>query len=242
MKSAIVTGSSSGIGQEITKKLLSIGYKVYGISRNTAKSLQDQENFVMINYDLTNTKKLPELLNPLLKADPNLSLLVNNAGVGAMGPHEELNYQNLDSMMILNFVVPILLTRLCLRELKKNVGHIISISSASAQKPSPMGAAYSATKAGLTHFGESLFEEVRKAGVKVTTIHPDITQTNFFTNLTFKEYEEEPSTYILPETIANFIEYLLQFPETNLFTNVTIKPQRHRLEKKKEKLSDDPNL
>lgn len=232
MKSAIITGSSSGIGLEITKKLLEMGYLVYGFSRYTKSTELEHENLVKVPCDITDIKKLKAQVNLILQKDKFLNILINNAGMGAVGPHEELDLKRLESMLLLNFVSPIILTRLCLRQIKSNSGFIINISSTSAQKPSPMGAAYSATKAGISQFGNSLFEEVRKSGTKVINIHPDTTKTDFFRELNFKEYEEDPSTYILPETIANLIEFILNANVNNVITDLTIKPQRHRLEKK----------
>src|SRR5690606_25759717 len=179
MKTAILTGSSKGIGKALLKRLLSLDYKVYGLSRTPQSPM---ENFIPVECDLLDTDKLIETIKSIEKKEPNIHLLVNNAGVGFFGPHEEINVKNIQTMLRTNLEVPIILTHLLLRTLKKNKGMIISISSVTAKKVSTHGCAYSASKAGLTHFYTSLFEEVRKTGVKITTIHPDMTKSNFYDN------------------------------------------------------------
>lgn len=75
-----------------------------------------------------------------------------------------------------------IITNLLLRDLKKNKGTIINISSITAEKTNPHGCAYGATKAGLTSFSHSLFEEARKYGVRVVNLEPDMTDTNLYRN------------------------------------------------------------
>ena len=132
----------------------------------------------------------------------DVSLLVNNAGVGYYGLHEELNVQKIQKLVRTNLEVPMVLTNLLLRDLKKYSGTVINISSAdSSQLSSPHGRAYGATKAGLSSFSRSLFDEVRKYGVRVVTIQPDMTKTDLYRNADFAQGEEEAS-YLLPEEIA----------------------------------------
>jgi len=107
-------------------------------------------------------------------------------------------------MIELNLLVPLELSRQLLRSLKKHSGHIINIASITAKKPSPQGAAYSASKAGLAHFSESLFEEVRKSNVKVTTIIPDVTKTPFFDNIWFEPANDE-AAYLTAQCIADAV-------------------------------------
>ena len=77
-----------------------------------------------------------------------------------------------------------------------------------AKQSSPHGCAYAATKAGLSSFGKSLFEEARKYGVKVTTIHPDMTDTNLYRDADFT-CGEEPESYLLPDEVAKAVAYVL---------------------------------
>lgn len=82
----------------------------------------------------------------------------------------------------------------------------------------------------MTSFSNSLFEEARKYGVKITTIHPDMTKTEFYRNADFKEGASQDS-YLLAEEIASFIELTLSQREGIVLSDVTIQPQKHQLGK-----------
>ncbi|MCY6369584.1 SDR family oxidoreductase [Clostridium ganghwense] len=230
MKTAIVTGASSGIGFEITRKLLKIGYKVYGIGRNFSKINLENNNFIKVSCDLTKIHDLTQKIKEIRKNE-EVYILVNNAGVGYFGPHEELNPQKIHAMVATNLEAPLVLIQLLLRDLKKNVGYIINISSITAKKSSTYGCAYAATKAGITHFAESLFDETRKTGVKVVTIHPDMTKTAFYDDLNFREGDIEES-YITPQCVAEAVEMILSQRQGTVVTDITLRPQRHMIRRK----------
>lgn len=232
MKCAIVTGASSGIGLEITKVLLNNNYKVYGLARDFSKTNLEDINFIKEVCDITKTSLLEEKIKHIRSIEDDIFILVNNAGIGYYGPHEEINTKKLHTMIATNLEAPIILIHLLLRDLKKNSGYIINISSITAKKASPIGCAYSATKAGLSHFSESLFEETRKAGVKVVTIHPDMAKTNFYENANFREGNLSES-YITGECVANAVEMILNQREGTILTDITIRPQKHMITKKK---------
>lgn len=230
MKAAIVTGASSGIGQEISKTLLSLGFKVYGIGRDFSKTNIKNDNFLPIACDVMNTNELCEKIEEIRKKE-TVYILVNSAGVGYFGPHEELNPKKIHEMVATNLEAPLIITQLLLRDLKKNSGFIINISSITAKKSSTYGCAYGATKAGLTHFSNSLFDEARKYGVKVIAIHPDMTKSNFYRNANFKE-GDIPESYINPEEIAKAVEMVLNQREGIVITDITLKPQKHMIKRK----------
>lgn len=229
MKSAIVTGASSGIGLKICEKLVNMGFKVYGFARDFSKTQYDNENFIKVNCDITKTNELVEKVKKINKEE--IYILVNNAGVGFFGPHEELNPAKIHSMVATNLEAPLILTNILLRDIKKSQGFIINISSITAKKISTYGCAYSATKAGISHFSESLFEETRKYGVKVITIHPDMTKTSFYDNANFKEADEE-GFYISTETVAEAVEMALSQKSGTVITDITLVPQKHKIVRK----------
>lgn len=230
MKTALVTGATSGIGLSITKKLLSLGYKVLGVGRDFSKIDFEHENFIKIVCDLKKYQNI-EIMVKEVRKNYSVNLLINSAGIGFFGPHEEINATKISNLVSLNLEAPLILTQLLLRDIKKNSGTIINISSITAKKSSVFGCAYSATKAGLSHFSKGLFDEVRKYGVKVVCIHPDITKTSFYENLNFKE-GEDPASYILPECIAEAVEFILTTRNTTVISEMTIQPQKHQIQKK----------
>ena len=100
-----------------------------------------------------------------------------------------------------------------------------------ASRSNPHGCAYGAAKAGLASFSHSLFDETRKYGIKVVTIFPDITQTNLDRNADFREGDETES-YLLPEDVADAVEWILSQREGVIVTDITLKPQIHRIKRK----------
>lgn len=253
-KRAIVTGASSGIGREISRVLVEMGYEVYGFGRSfsdeepdqidTKRDLtekictengtdaQNEEKGMLhrIVCDLLDTQELERQIKQI-RRQGGVQLLVNNAGVGYYGLHEELNTQKIQKLVRTNLEVPMVLTSLLLRDLKKCAGTIINISSVTAQLNNPHGCAYGATKAGLSSFSRSLFDEVRKYGVRVVTIQPDMTKTELYRNADFAQGEEEAS-YLLPEEIAETVRDILCMREGAVVTEITLRPQLHRIRRK----------
>lgn len=228
---AIVTGASSGIGLEISKVLCRLGYEVFGIGRNFDKDKElTAESFHPILCNLLDTEKLCETIKEI-SSDHHMTILVNNAGTAYYGLHEELNPKKIQQMVRTNLEVPMILTCQLLRELKKNKGYVINISSVTAGSSNPHGCAYGATKAGLSSFSRSLFDEARKYGVKVVTISPDMTQTNLYRNANFKESDDIQS-YLMPQEVAKAVEFVLSQRDGLVISDITLKPQIHRIGRK----------
>ena len=108
---------------------------------------------------------------------------------------------------------------------------MINISSVTAGSSNPHGCAYGATKAGLSSFSRSLFDEARKYGVKVVTISPDMTQTNLYRNANFKESDDIQS-YLMPQEVAKAVEFVLSQRDGLVISDITLKPQIHRIGRK----------
>ncbi|MDE7325444.1 MAG: SDR family oxidoreductase [Lachnospiraceae bacterium] len=247
MKTAIITGASSGIGAAITKELLHLGYRVFGFGRDFTSLLADLEkegiytspgsDFIPIVLDFMQTGKLIEKIREIRKTS-KIFLLINNAGVGYFGLHEELKPSMIHEMVTVNLEVPMLLCQLLLRDLKETGGHIIQISSITAKKNSPHGCAYGATKAGLTAFSQSLFDEARKYGVRITCIHPDMTKSNFYRNADFGT-EADPACSLSPEDVTAAVRAVLTAREGMVIPDITLTPQKHRIAKREKRF---PNL
>ena len=211
MKNAIVTGFSSGIGKAIVNIL-------------------ENNDFVVIQLEsrLEDLRSLEVEVKEIVKND-DIDLLVNCAGIGIFQPHEEISISKIKELIDVNLTAPIVLTNLLLRSLKKTQGHIINVASIEATTHSKFSALYTATKSGLRDFGLSLFEELRKSGVGVTTINPDLTQTNFFDELQFEPSQKENCS-LLPETVAQTVIDILN--TNGVITDITIRPQKFEIKKK----------
>ncbi len=231
-KRAIITGASSGIGRAICEELLTMDYEIYGIGRDfsDAGKLLDNNAFHKVELDLLDTALLEKTVREIVKGK-SLDLLVNCAGVGYYGLHEDLKTKDISAMVRTNLEVPLLLTNILLRKLKENHGTILNIASVTASQSNPHGVAYGATKAGLLSFSRSLFDEARKHGVKVTTILPDMTDTNLYRNADFEASKEE-NARLLPEDIAKAVRFILEADPHMTVTEFTVRPQYHRIEKK----------
>jgi len=211
MKNAIVTGYSSGIGKAICDELLLNKY-----------------NLIYLNCRLEDVQNLEKEVKQIVKNN-DIDLLINCAGVGVFQPHEEISISKIKELIDINLTAPIILSNLLLRSLKKTKGHIINISSVEATRHSKFSALYTATKSGLRDFGLALFEELRKSGVGVTTINPDLTRTDFFDNLQFEPSNKE-ETFLLPKTIAKTVMDVLN--TDGVITDLTVRPQKFDIKKK----------
>jgi len=211
MKKAIVTGFSSGIGKAICEILEKNDYEV-----------------IKLKSRLEDIKSLEKEVKEVLETN-HISLLVNCAGLGIFKPHEEISISKIKELIDINLTAPIILSNLLLRTLKKTKGHIINIASVEATRHSKFSALYTATKSGLRDFGLALFEELRKSDVKVTTINPDLTKTNFFDEFNF-EPSEKKEAHLLAGDIAKSVLKIIEFD--GVVTDITIRPQRLEIKKK----------
>lgn len=244
MKYALITGTSSGIGLELCKQLLtepSATWEIYGLCRHPERFTEQMNlsgfppdvlsRYHPITCDLTDYKQLQTCVRQVLSCcEPDL--LVNNAGVGYFGPHEEISAEHLHSMIAVNLEAPLLLTQLLLRTLKKTKGTILNLSSVTArQTGNTHGCAYGATKAALTSFGNSLFEEVRKYGVRVITLQPDLTESSFYEEANFTT-DSDMDCHLSSSEVATLACSLLSLRDGSLVTEVTLRPQKHRISRK----------
>ena len=211
IKNAIVTGYSSGIGKAICEELEKNDY-----------------NLIKLKSRLENINEIEKEIKEILLSF-EIDLLVNCAGVGIFQPHEEISLRKIKELIDVNLTAPIVLTNLLLRSLKKTKGNIINITSVEATKHSKFSALYTATKSGLRDFGLTLFEELRKSGVGVTSINPDLTTTSFFDDLQFEPSIKEDS-YLLPTTIAKTVIDILN--TNGVITDITVRPQKFEIRKK----------
>lgn len=231
MATAVVTGASRGIGKVLSQRLLELGYNVIGISRTIEENKIDHPNFKALNCDLSDEKMITSVLT-LLVGDPSISILCNVAGFGVFEPHEEIETSLISKMVTLNLTAPMILSNGLLRTLKFNEGILFNITSIEALRHSKFSAIYTATKTGLRAFSLSLFEEVRKSGVNVVSINPDMTDTSFFDELRF-ETSQEFDKRLEAEDIADAMQNILQMRKGVAITELTIRSQKFGITKKR---------
>ena len=209
----VLTGASSGIGEAIKKELKE--FEIITLCRNCD-----------IKVDFNNIEEVKKIKIKDIKG------IIHNAGVGYFGQFEDIKIEYIQEMINVNFLAPMIITKNHLKEIKKNSGFIINISSTSSRSPSKFGVVYSATKAAINQFSSSLFEEVRKNKVKVCTILPDLTLTNFHKNTFFKPSSEKLA-HIKPTDIAKIIKDIIYSPSNIVINEIVIKPQIFKIDKTK---------
>ena len=180
-KIALITGASRGIGPYIVRALSLEGALVIGIARNKEKLINLQKHIIeeggkarIIPFDLKETHKLKVLVQNLKKDNMNrIDILVNNAGIEKYTHYADNDYESIQSIITVNLLAPMELTRLILPEmLKRCQGNIINISSLAGRKGVAYNSIYSASKAGMIKWGDGLRQELDGTGVSVSTIMP----------------------------------------------------------------------
>lgn len=229
-KKAVITGVSSGIGEEICKSILNLGYEVIGVSRTIDKDAFKNDNFTHIKTDLSNEISTKELCEKLKKED--IHILINCAGFGKFEPHEELSPKTITDMVFLNLTAPMLLTNTLLRDMKKNGGYLININSIEALRASKFAGVYSATKAGLKAFSDSLFEETRRSELSITNINPDMTASSFYDDLRFTTSEKKDEK-LFASDIAEAVTHILSMRKGAVVSDYTIRSLKFGIKKVK---------
>jgi len=182
-----ITGASQGFGLNLVKKLLDAGYRVAATSRNVqvlkiAVGNVDSARFLPLAVDLKNTDSIDGSIRQTLSAFGRIDVVVNNAGYGMAGTVEETEEQNIRSIIDVNLVAAINVTKRVLPVLREQrSGYILNIGSVAGFVGAPGWAIYSATKAALAAFSEVLALDMAEFGIRVTIVEPAGFRTGFLT-------------------------------------------------------------
>lgn len=186
MKTAIVTGASSGLGNEFAKQIGNGSLEldeIWIIARRKERLWALQERLKIkvkvIEGDLLQSDFYVVFEKLLREQSPDLRMLVNAAGFGKQGKVRELSVKDQCDMIRLNCEALTHMTTLCIPYMKRE-SHIVNIASAAAFCPQPDFSVYAASKSYVLSFSRSLNAELRKKGIFVTAVCPGPVNTEFF--------------------------------------------------------------
>ena len=188
MGTALVTGASSGIGAVYADRLAKRGYDLILVARNEARlnAVADRlrgatgRQVTVLPADLNDRTSLAKV-EAVLRGHPDITMLVNNAGIGSVASILQADVDTMTSMIDLNITA---LTRLTYAAapafVARGKGTIINISSVVAVAVEVLNGVYSASKSYVLSFGHSLQKDLGDKGVRVQTVLPGATATEFW--------------------------------------------------------------
>jgi 3-oxoacyl-[acyl-carrier protein] reductase len=229
-KVALVTGAGRGIGKAIAISLAKSGCRVI-LAARTREQLDGVRETIRTNggeavaiaVHLTRDDELERLVEQSCKAWGSVDILINNAGWGKRAPVIRANVEDWDQTLRLNLRAPMILAQKLLPAMvAKGEGAVINIGSVSGKTGEANGAAYSASKFGLIGFTQSLYEEVREHGIKVSVILPGFVDTPLIP----PNRQLDRSKMIQADDIAQAVHYILSSSATCCPVEISVRPQR----------------
>ncbi|MGY5352919.1 SDR family NAD(P)-dependent oxidoreductase [Wenyingzhuangia sp. IMCC45533] len=188
MKTALITGATSGIGKELAyihakrKGNLVLVARRYNLLHKIKLDIEKKYKVTVfiIQKDLTDATAAKEVYNELNVIGVKVDYLINNAGFGGIGKFYERQLEDELNMIQLNITALTSLTHIYLKEfIEKEEGKILNVSSTASLISGPMQAVYFATKAYVTSFSNALWQELKDTNITVTNLMPGATETDF---------------------------------------------------------------
>ncbi len=224
MRNVIVTGGSRGLGLGIARRLAAGGHNVLAVARKASKPLEDaireaeQHGCGSIRFaafDLEEIDAIPEFARAARKDHGPVYGLVNNAGIGTGGLLATMHNSEIERLIRLNTLSPIILTKYVVRAMMADgEGRIVNMSSINGSTGFNALSVYGATKASLIGFTRSLAREVGRLGITVNAVAPGFIATEMTAGLDDRQREQiawRSAMRRLAETedVARAVEFLL---------------------------------
>lgn len=218
-KSVLITGATSGIGYALSKLLVAKGYQVIATGRNTQPLAELAElGCLTFAADLTEPDQVSSLFAKVIAKVGRLDVLINNAGMNTRKCLiEEISLEELDYQYAINLRAPMLLCSEALKVMKpQQSGQIINVVSTVAKRTNATMSVYTAMKQGLAGFSAIAMKEAQPHGIKVSTLYPGGTDSNF-------RPADRPD-YMQTQSVATVIAQLLELPDDLVMHEIVCRP------------------
>lgn len=227
-KVAFITGGSKGIGFGVAKSLLDLGMKVAITSRSldsakTAAAKLGSEDMVLpLEADVRDYRSQQKAVDAVIDKWGQLDVLIANAGIGHFGNIDELSVKQWQETIDTNLSGVFYSIKSSLEALKKSKGYVITISSLAGTNFFSGGAAYNASKFGVTGFTQAVMLDLRDKGINVSTIMPGSVATHFNDHTP----TEEDAWKIQPQDIGELVVDLLKMNPRTLPSKIEVRPSQ----------------
>ncbi|MEJ0033702.1 MAG: SDR family oxidoreductase [Bacteroidota bacterium] len=227
-KTALITGGTKGIGYGIAEALLKEGVNVAitgrdeTVGKKAIESLSKSSSakVIFIQCDVRDLKQQQDAVNKVVSEWGTLDVLVANAGVGHFASVEELSVEKWKETIDINLTGVFYSIKAAVDALKKSRGYFITISSLAGTNFFAGASAYNASKFGLTGFTQAVMLDLRKHGIKTTTIMPGSVATEF------NDHKPGPEDdwKIQIEDLGQMVVDLLRMNERTLPSKIEVRP------------------
>ena len=219
MDIAIVTGAETPLGLSLIQRLVRQGYRVHGIGNNFSKVTFADPQFFAHPVDLTDLPSVTETLDKILEKENSLDLLIHAIDVTPGGAFEKLPVGNLEAILKIGLLGPVMLTRLSLPNLLRFRGQLINVIPAN-KSGAPASAVNALIEGGLREMNRALFDSARDAGLRVTNL---VLRQNPEPDALSVQSSEQ--THIDLENVARAVEHLLDPNFANVPAELVLHPR-----------------
>lgn len=220
-KLIVVSGASKGIGKAICERFLAGGFHVVGCARNADTDGAAHPNFTFLSCDVTQAEQILAFAQEVKAKFGVPDVLVNNAGTYIPGSLLDEPDTALDFMLDVNLKSAYGLTRAFLREIvARKSGTIFNVGSTASFMPYVNGGAYCISKFGLLGFTETLREELKLHGIRVTAVLPGATRTASWDGTPLPD-----ERFIRPEDVAEAIWACYALSPQTVVEKIVLRPQ-----------------
>jgi 3-oxoacyl-[acyl-carrier protein] reductase len=231
MRNVIVTGGSRGLGLGIARRLAGAGYRVIAVARREnsgfTAAMQEAElanpgSFHFVPFDLAEIEGISNLIKMVRKEFGPIYGLVNNAGISFEGVLALMPTPQIEQLVRMNMLSPIVLTKYVVRTMMADGGgRIVNLSSITAFTGYSGLSVYGATKASIIGFSRSLAREAGRMGVNVNSVAPGFVDTDMTRGLKDEQRQQIERRSALKrladiDDVANAVEYLLSDKAKNI--------------------------